>query len=155
MAHFDHDDAVCSDILLYRLLEMLVAHGMDSTLCQELLRHEGIQRALAHACRPETRALARQCETPFLRQGFLVFCEPATYGSAYRMGASSCSDQCPGASLSRGGPQFPGLVAAGDGAPPEEFEAREREGRTLFRRLWPTTDEAVKRAFASSIAAGL
>ena len=72
-----------SDILFCRLLEMLVAHGMGSALCQQLLAGaRACQRALAHACRPKTRALAQRCEAPFLPAGFLVFYEPATSSAA-------------------------------------------------------------------------
>ena len=147
MAHFEHDDAVCSDILFCRLLEMLVAHGMGSALCQQLLQHEGIQRALAHACRSETRALARRCEAPFLQQGFLVFYERATYRSStvwerLRAPTNALVRACRAAVR-----DFRDWWLRGHGAPREEFEERKIGGRTLALRVRSTADEATQQRF--------
>ena len=127
MAHFEHDNAVCSDILFCRLLEMLVAHGIGSALCQQLLQHEGIQRALA-CCRSETRALAQRCEAPFLHTGVPGVLRARDLSQLYSVGASPCSDQCPGAGLSCGSPRFPGLVAAGARGPARRVRGTENRG---------------------------
>ena len=146
MAHFEHDDAVCSDILFCRLLEMLVAHGIGSALCQQLLQSEGIQRALAHACRPETRALARRCEAPFLQQGFLVFYERATYRNSIvwerlRAPTNALVRACRAAVR-----DFRDWWLRGHGAPREEFEERKIGGRTLVICVRSTADEAPQAA---------
>ena len=151
MAHFEHDDAVCSDILFCRLLEMLVAHGMGSALCQQLLQHEGIQRALAHACRPETRALARRCEAPFLQQGFLVFYERATYRNSIvwerlRAPTNALVRACRAAVR-----DFRDWWLRGHGAPREEFEERKIGGRTLVMRVRSTADEAAQAALSPPV----
>jgi hypothetical protein len=147
MARFDYDEVVCNDILFYRLLEMLVAHGMDSARCQRLLQHEGIQRALAHACGPETRAQARRCMAPFLQQGFLVFYERATYCSPtvwerLRTPTNALVRACRAAVR-----DFRDWWLRGHGAPREEFEEREIGGRIFVRRPWSTADETAQRRF--------
>ena len=70
MACFEHGAEVCSAIVLGRVLEMLVTHGMASALRQRLLQHDVVQWALAHACRPEVHEQGRHYEAPFLQQEF-------------------------------------------------------------------------------------
>jgi hypothetical protein len=147
MARYDHDDSVCNDILVCRLMEMLVAHGLDSALCQRLLQHEDIQRALAHACRPEPRALARQCEAPFLPQGFLVFYDLVTYRNPtvwerLRAPSNALVRACRAAVR-----DFRDWWLRGHGVPSEECEEREIGGITLLRRPWSTADEAAQQRF--------